>query len=119
MDALYKLKDLLTDELEEYGRKGELSTGSLEVIDKLSHALKSISTVIAMEDGGYSGTYRDHGSSYARRRDSMGRYSSRYNRRYSEAVDDMVGRLRALMDEAPSDEVRSEISKLVTKVEHM
>lgn len=49
MEALYKLKDMLCEELEEYGRKGELSAGSLDIVDKLSHALKSLTTVIAME----------------------------------------------------------------------
>ena len=128
MEELYKLKDLLCDELEEYGRKGELSAGSLEIIDKLSHALKSITTVIAMKeaDDEYRGTYPKYSyrRSYARnqKRDSMGRYRRRgYSREdgYSGAVDDMVDKLHDLMSDAPNEEIKSEIKRLVSKVENM
>lgn len=138
MEELYKLKDLLCDELEEYGRKGELSAGSLEIIDKLSHALKSITTVIAMKEADddysnmypYDGSYRpmNRGNSYRRsyarnqKRDSMGRYSRRgYSREdgYSGAVDDMVDKLHELMVDAPNEEIKSEIKRLVSKVENM
>lgn len=77
MHKLDELREMLMAELEKCSDKGELSAGSLEVIDKLSHAIKSIDTIVAMEDSGYSNNY-----SYARgrgrnaRRDSMGRYSS-------------------------------------------
>ena len=68
MEYLYDLKDMLCRELKEYAKKGELSAGSLETIDKLTHSLKSVVTIMAMEDsgysrennGGYSGT-RAHG----------------------------------------------------------
>lgn len=132
MEELYKLKDLLCDELEEYGRKGELSAGSLEIIDKLSHALKSITTVIAMKEADddysnmypYDGSYRpmnrgnSYRRSYARKRDGMGRYSRRYDG-YSGAVDDMVEKLHDLMADAPNEEIKSEIKRLVSKVENM
>ena len=119
MEALYKLSDMICDELDEYARKGELSASSLDVVDKLSHALKSIKTIIAMEEtsDGYSGTYNRHpyyrGSSYARgrKRDSMGRYSG--------SVDDMVGKLHDLMEEAPDESMREEIKRLVNKIEKM
>lgn len=105
MHELYELKDRLLQELEEYGRK-ELSTGTLDVVDKLSHVIKNICKIIEMkEDEEYSGdmmggmgggsyarggnrggsnrgSYEGRGGSYARgrgsnaRRDSMGRYSS-------------------------------------------
>lgn len=131
MHDIYKLKDMLTDELEEYGRKGELSAGSLEIIDKLSHALKSVTTILAMEDSdqshwGYPPYSReqnrgnsDRGNSYTGRsyprRDSMGRYS----REYSGAVDDMIEQLRTMMDEAPDQSTRAEIQRLVAKMEKM
>ena len=128
MKELYELKDMLCEELKEYGKKKELTAGSLDVVDKLSHALKSIETIIAMQgsEGEYSGTYPqmyDRGSSYARRRrDSMGRYSRDhdmpYNRDYSGAVEDMVHQLKDMMDDAPT-EVRRDIQKLIEKVERM
>lgn len=42
MHDIYKLKDMLCEELEEYGRKNELTPASLEVIDKLAHSLKNV-----------------------------------------------------------------------------
>ena len=89
MHKLNELRDMLMEELEKCSSKGELSAGSLEVIDKLAHAIKSIDTIMAMEDAGYS---NDEGYSMARgrgryaKRDSMGRYSSRgaYNGSYDD-----------------------------------
>lgn len=135
MKELYELKELLCDELKAYGKKGDLTAGSLDVIDKLSHALKSIETIIAMEEasddyssnyGSYERngqmngtTYRDGGRSYARgrrgnvRRDAMGRYSR------DDEMDGLVEDLRGLMEDAPNDHVRTEIQKLVKKFEAM
>lgn len=76
MHTLEKLRDMLMDELANCADKDQLSTNSLYTVDKLTHAVKSIDTILAMEDAGYSNDY-----SYARgrrgnvRRDSMGRYS--------------------------------------------
>ncbi len=80
MHKMIELRDMLMAELEKCSSKGELSAGSLEVIDKLAHAIKSIDTIMAMEEAGYS---NEDGYSMARgrgryaKRDSMGRYSSR------------------------------------------
>lgn len=60
IEILHKLCEALMDELEEYSIRVEkadgMSTSDLEAVDKLSHALKSIKTTIAMieseeEDG--------------------------------------------------------------------
>lgn len=72
MHKMEELRDMLCEELDKLTKKGELSAGSLDVIDKLTHSIKSIDTIMAMEDAGYS---NEGGYSYARRRDSMGRYS--------------------------------------------
>ena len=123
MENMQKLKDMLTHELDEYARKGELSAGSLDIVDKLTHALKSITTIMAMEDADeeYSGTDRDgmggqteRGSSYARKRDSRGRYS----RDYSGAMDEMVDQLREMMDSAPDQSTRQDIQRLIKKFEN-
>lgn len=128
MKELHELKEMLCDELKEYGKK-DLTAGTLDVVDKLAHALKSIETIIAMEeaDGEYSGTYnmpkyyRDGDSSYARRggsyrrRDSMGRYS----RDYSGAMEDMADQLRGLMKDAPDESLKKDIRKILEKVESM
>ena len=70
MHELYQLKEMLCKELEEYGSKGDLSAGSLEIVDKLAHALKNLDKIIETkeeESGEYSsaggeGSYR--GGSY-------------------------------------------------------
>ena len=103
MDKLYDLKDLLCEELEKVAPRGELSTGELETLHKLTDTIKNIDKIIMLEeDAGYSndagygmggnmGTYsRDgeweatgtynRGNSYrGRKRDSMGRYSRAYD----------------------------------------
>lgn len=55
MHELYELKEKLMKELEEYGKQ-DLTAGSLEVVDKLSHSIKNICKIIeAYEDEeGYS-----------------------------------------------------------------
>ena len=60
----------------------EMSNQDLELADCLFHALKSAETYYAMleSEEGYSGNEyggRSYGNSYARGRDSRGRYTSR------------------------------------------
>ena len=88
MEELYELKDKLCKELRNYSSE-DLTVGTLQTIDLLTHSIKSLVTIIAMEDGGYSNDGYEHGNSYGydrgysgRRyanRDSMGRYVSRDN----------------------------------------
>ena len=96
-DALYDLKEMLCKQLNDYGKKGELTAAVLERVDMLAHAVKNLDKIIDhMEESEYSGnmdgrsyggrSYRDGGydggRSMARgrgsnaRRDSMGRYAS-------------------------------------------
>lgn len=132
MHELYELKEKLCEELEEYGRKGELSTGSLEVIDKLAHTVKNLDKIIeAYEDDEYSsrgGSYDDGmGGSYARGGRGRGGYrdSNQYGSyarggRGNYATDGgMIEDLRALMQEAPDDRTRQEFEKFIRKMESM
>lgn len=129
MHELHELKEKLLQELEEYGTK-ELSAGTLDVVDKLAHAIKNICKIIDMkEDEEYSGDMRGdmrggmYGGSYARgrrgnvKRDSMGRYSreSGYSRDGAELAD----QLRDLMADAPDEHIRRDMEKLLRKVEQM
>ena len=120
MKELKELRDMLCDELKEYGKKGELTAGSLSTVDTLAHALKNLDKVIEEEDGYsnhypyYGGSYgMDGHGSYARRRDRMGRYSG--ERGYSRS--DLSDKLRELMDEAPDDRTRQEIHRMVEKLD--
>lgn len=117
MHELYELKDMLCKELEEYGKKGELTTGSLDVVDKLAHTIKNLNKIIEHyeEDGGYSGRYmydggRDRSYARGRKRDSMGRYSR--------ATDGVVDQLHEIMDEVPEN-MKHEVKRLITKMESM
>ena len=143
-EFLYKLKEKLLEELEKYS-KGELSSSSLQYVDTLSHAAKNVCKLIEASemvdysgaDGGsyegesYRGSYArgmsrrggsypmsraDGGSSYRRRRDSMGRYSREggYSRN-----DEMISELREMMEGAPDDRTREEFQRLISKMEQM
>ena len=84
--AMYELRNMLCEELDELARKGDLGAGDLEIAHKLTDTIKNIDKIEMMEDDGYSrdgdysrrysrdgdwqadmrGTY-GRGSSYARR----------------------------------------------------
>lgn len=132
MNELNELKDMLCKELKEYGKKGELTAGSLDVVDKLTHTIKNLDKIIEVyEGGGYSngypmytyrdgrsypdGSYNDGYGSYARRRDSMGRYSREGYSRHG----DMIADLRELMNDAPDDRTRQEFQRFISKMESM
>ena len=149
MHELYKLKEMLCKELEEYGSKGDLSAGSLEIVDKLAHALKNLDKIIETkeEESGeeYSGAmYRRGGSyryddgmmtggsyrggSYARG-DGRGRGSNarrdsmgRYSSRgYSRAEGDMAEIVEELkgMMSDLPEDKQREVQRFVEKVERM
>lgn len=69
-----KLKKILCTEIDEtiddIMREGKMSINDLEIIDKLTHAYKSMLTSKAMEDNGYS--YND---GYSGARSRMNRYT--------------------------------------------
>lgn len=111
MHELYNLKDMLIKELEEYGSKGELSGGSLEVVDKLTHTIKNLDKIIECNEDDYSRGYDMRHGSYARR--SNGRYSRRYSRDGG-----IVDELREMMESAPDDRTRSELEKFIRKMEN-
>jgi len=131
MKDLETLCNLLADKLAEKTRKvknGGMSDGDLETIDKLTHSLASVKKIMAFmeDDGEYSGyypmggSYREsyrgsygRGGSYARKRDSMGRYSG--ERGYSR--NDLADKMRDLMMDAPDDRTRQEIQRMVEKLE--
>ena len=52
--VLYDLKDMLCAELDEIGKKGEMSAGDLETVHKLTDTIKNIDKITMLEDGGYS-----------------------------------------------------------------
>ena len=79
MHDVYKLKKMLCEELEAFGKKNEIDVSELEIVDKLAHSIKNIQKVLEKyeeEEEGYSGAYRgmrDRGMYYDDRymRDGM------------------------------------------------
>lgn len=117
MHKLMDLKEKLCKELEEFSSKTELNTSDLQTIDWLSHSLKSIETVLAME--GYS-------NEYSNGRDGMGRYSRdygyskaypmprySYDDGYSYGKDSMVHDLKEMRDNATSEKERMAIDRCI------
>lgn len=103
MKELLELKERLIDTLKDYSRK-DINSSNLEVIDTLAHATKNLCKVI--EDSEYSNRWD---GSY--RRDSMGRYSRDGYSRHS-----LSDKLRELMNEAPDENSRMEIKRLIDKM---
>lgn len=122
-NAYYDLKDMLCRELEQVANKGELSAGELDVVDKLTHSIKSIATIMAMEDSGYSNDDMQSGNSYARKRDSRGRYSRDYYSRDGRSMgysrDDkarMIEQLEDMMQDAKSDMEREALRNCINQM---
>lgn len=136
MEYMHELKEKLCDELEEIARKGELGSGDLEIIHKLTDTIKNICKIDMLEeDGGYSqggdweieGRAYNRGNSYARRkRDSMGRYrrdgrrDMREDRMYSRdgSRDRMMDHLEDMMQEAGSEKEREAIRRCMSQLEN-
>lgn len=145
LENLHELCEKLERELKEVNTKlnqsgAKINSDDLSIIDKLTHSIKSVKTVIAMEEypDGYSGEYSGeysreggwnynrpyytsgnyYGNSGARRmRDSMGRYTSRdsgYSRDASRQK--MVDKLSTLLDDTMSDSERQAINECIEKI---
>lgn len=142
--VLYDLCETLSRALKDANEKirnagGKLGAGDLDYLDKLTHSLKSIKTTIAMmesegeEDDGYSersmASRRSYagggmsgrsyqGNSYARRRDSMGRYARDDGYSYGLSFETMINDLRGSMDELPEDK-RREVQRFIERMDRM
>lgn len=126
MHKLYELKDKLIDELEAYADNGKYSKEDVEAIKYMASAVDHLCNIIEEADEKYSGdmmmdgvrSYARGGNrrSYARRRDAMGRYS---RDGYSMAKDDLAEELRDLMQDAPDQQTKHEIKRIVDRLSQM
>lgn len=144
MDFLYDIKDLLCDRLcevaEESVKRERIPDNQIELVDYLTHSLKSVVTTIAMceggysEDGGYSGrrsydgnsgTSMDggsYGNGYSERRGRSrmtGRFVSRdggYSGRGRYSRDgggqDVVKKIEQIMRDTPDNNTKKRLSEL-------
>lgn len=118
MHKLYELKETLIEEMEEFAGKSNLSKDDVMFIKYLSSSVDHICNIIdaCEEEEGYSGrgysmrrySRMDDGHSYARRRDSMGRYSR--------AKEDFADELRDLINDAPNDRIRQKMQSIMSEM---
>lgn len=129
---LEDLCEIIGDKISEANQKimngNDLTDGDIGYLDKLTHALKSIKTTMAMmdsESGDYSGDYDRSVRRYSGARgrsQRTGRYVSRNSGRMTRRAsgdDAMVSELRDLMEDAPDDRTRQEFQKFIQKIEQM
>lgn len=139
MQTYYDIKKMLCKELDEARDKGRIADISdLKTINLLTHSLKSISTIIAMEESGYEGksghypmptfmygnrsfddkSYDDR--SMTQRRNAMGQFSrddyDSYAMRRSRD-NGMAEELRELMSRAKDEETRMKFKRFIMDLE--
>jgi hypothetical protein len=133
LKELHEMKDTIGNEIAEANERirqsgGDMNTADVEIIDKLTHTMKSLATTCAMleaEESGYSGTggmysgrgdgmsreYRDSGN-----RGGYTRNEGRYIRNGYSRTGDMMEHLRAMLDEAPDEQTRMDVKRLMEKI---
>ena len=132
--AMYDLRNMLCDELDELARKGELGAGDLEIAHKLTATIKNIDKIEMMEDDGYSrdgdysldGNYSRGGDWQADMRGTYGRGSS-YARRgthyvrghYSRAdsMEHLREQINDMMRETDDDRVKEALRRAASLME--
>ena len=121
LKELRELKDTIGHEIAQANQEirksgGDLNSGDIEMIDKLTHAMKSLATTCAMleaEEEGYSGDYSPMGPYYG---GNSRRYGRDTRNGYSRAGE-WGDQLRQMMDEAPDEATRMEIKKLMDRMD--
>ena len=127
MEYYNDVKKMLCKEVKSIAEEGKLTAGNLDVLDKTLHSIKSLVTIMAMEEGGYS----QEGNS--NRRDSMGRFTDNGNsyneggnshysgRRYSrdEGKSQMISHLEELKNQAQSQQEREVMQQALDRLRNM
>ena len=134
---MHKLYEYICDELKDLERKaerGDMSIQDIQYADTLAHLKKNLMKADEMmeEDGEYSmmyypmTSYAENRNAYSRRmydgRSYRGRsYApSRYSRRgYSMANDETISELHDVMNETDNEQIRSEIKRVIDRIEKM
>lgn len=120
MEYYYDLKKMLCKELENVANQKELSAGDLETVDKLTHSIKSLLTIMAMEDSGYSrrenvSKHTDYGRYYYD--DGYGYSGRRYSR--DEGKSYMIQQFERLMNETSSPEEHEVLQSAINRLRNM
>lgn len=91
MEALYELKDLLCDQVEEIVQKNDITPTELDRVYKVVDVIKDICTIDAMENAEYDDYSMDSYESYARGGRGGSRASGRSNASYRSSRRSMEG----------------------------
>ena len=130
--AMYELRNMLCDELDELARKGELGAGDLEIAHKLTDTIKNIDKIEMLEDDGYPrdedysrrysrggdwqadmrGTYGS-GSSYARR----GTHYVRGHYSRADSMEHLREQINDMMRETDDDRVKEALRRAASLME--
>lgn len=128
MNALYNLRDMLCGELENIVSNSQGNI-PLDIVDKVTHSLKSVETIIAMKEGNSSHTnnYKSNysygnygGNSY--NNGSYGRmgYNRNYmNRSYGDNKEEMMAELHEMMNGAKSEQERQAFQQFINQMQAM
>lgn len=132
--AMYELRNMLCEELDELARKGDLGAGDLEIAHKLTDTIKNIDKIEMMEDDGYSrdgdylrdgdysrggdwradmrGTY-GRGSSYARR----GTHYVRGHYSRADSMEHLHEQINDMMRETDDERVKEALRRAASLME--
>lgn len=133
MRALYELRDILCDELDKIVSNGQNNNMPLDIVDKITHSLKSIETIIAMKEGSnnsygnnsYGGNSYGNNSYNSYGRNNYGSYGRGYNmnyrsnRSYGDNKEEMMGELHQMMNEAKSEQERQAFQQFINQMQNM
>lgn len=109
MHKLYDLKEKLIEEMETYAGKTNLSKDDVMYVKYLSSSVDHICNILEdCEEEEYSRRMYPMDHSYARRRDSMGRYSR--------AKENFADELRELMHDAPNEHIRQKMQSIMSEM---
>jgi len=139
MDHLYRLYEMVDEELKTLSRKEDAMKNAdcAKYVDLLAHTAKDLLAVIAMQEseqdggtygrgyresgynrGGYGesngygeGGYGARGRGRNARRNSMGRYAA--------GDEEYIQKLEKLMEEAPNDQMRQSIQRALDEAQRM
>lgn len=133
MNAIEQIREMLYDEIECIANENKLTSSTLDVIDKLTHSLKSIDTIMAMEE--YDNDYSQRGSRYndgysysvgsragrttrnVMRGNSRDNSGYRMNKSGQDGKEKMKEKLEDYLDETNSDKIRETVKKLIEQLD--
>lgn len=115
-----KTKEMLERALEDVANKGEITSSNLDIIHKLVSSIKSIDTIEAMERSTYENNSFDsrpsrnynygYDRSYARKRDSMGRYSRDAEK------NEIIAEMHELKNRVKDEETKHKIEDMIEEL---